>query len=220
YQTLSGTQYNDTGVLGNPAINYYYVVKAVCLNGATSAASNRVGEFDYALVRNASNTIALPLIDSSLQTADDLGVATGASKVSEWVPETSSFRTRLVNLIGPNFTLQTGHGYFVRTNTDLTPLVFTTVGGVPEPGGIFFTIYRAGSCKLNLLSLPLDHPELDTAYKLATNIGGTPKISEWIASTGSFRTYLVGIGPVNFVTKIGYPYWPCTDISGGGTSWP
>lgn len=220
YQTLSGTQYDDSGVLGDYTTNYFYVVKAVCPNGAVSAASNRVGEFDFGLVRNAANTIALPLIDPSLQTADDLGAATGSSKVSEWVPETSSFRTRLVHLIGPNFSLQTGHGYFVRTNSSLTPTVFTMVGGVPEAGAITFPIYRAASCRLNLLSLPLDHPELNTALKIATSIGGVPKISEWVASTGSFRTYLVGVGPINFGTKIGYPYWPCADNSGSSLSWP
>ncbi len=220
YKTLTSIQYDDLGALGDPAANYFYTVKAVCPNGFTSNPSNRVGEFDFSLLRNADNTIALPLIDSSLQTADHLGTVTASSKVSEWVAETSSFRTRLVGLMGANFVLQTGHGYFVRTNADSSPTVFTTVGGVPEPGAITFSIYRQTSCKLNLISIPLDHPELNSALKLATSMGGVPKISEWIASTGSLRTYIPPIGPINFVTSIGYPYWPCADTSAGGLTWP
>lgn len=220
YRTTSATQSDDAGVLGNPATNYFYTVKAVCPNGSASQVSNRVGEFDFALVRNASNAVALPLIDSSLQTADDLGLATGSSKVSEWVAETSSFRTRLVGIVGPDFTLQTAHGYFVRTKAAPTPTVFTTVGRVPDAGSVSFSIYRQTSCKLNLLSLPLDHPELSNALQLATSIGGVPKVSEWIAATNSFRTYIVNIGPINFSTRIGYPYWPCANTSGGGSVWP
>ncbi|MFZ5809010.1 MAG: cohesin domain-containing protein [Chloroflexota bacterium] len=222
YQTLSSTQYDDVGVLGNPATNYFYTVKAVCPNGMLSENSNRVGEFDFALIRNTSNTIALPLIDPALQTADQLGLATGSSKVSEWVAESSLFRTRMVGITGVNFALQTGRGYFIRTNANPTPTVFTTVGGVPEAGSVTFSIYRETTCKLNLLSVPLDHPELNTALKLANSIGGVPKISEWIASSsgGYFRTYLVGIGPVNFTTMPGYPYWPCANTSGGGAVWP
>ncbi len=42
--------YDDGTALGDVAINYYYVGKAVCENGFASTGFNRVGEFDYALM--------------------------------------------------------------------------------------------------------------------------------------------------------------------------
>lgn len=221
YQATSSLSYDDLGVLGNPATNYFYTLKATCPNGFLSQASNRVGEFDFELLRNATNAIALPLIDSSLQFADDLGLATASIKVSRWVSATQSFDPRLVGVTGKNFNLQTGHGYFIRTSSASSPTVFTTVGGVPDAGSVSFGIARGvGTCKLNLISLPLDHPELTNADMLANDIGGVPKISRWVAATGSFDPRLVGVVGKNFPTLIGYPYWPCANTGGGGAYWP
>ena len=41
---------DDLGALGNPDDNYYYVVESACANDFHSGPSNRVGEFDFALV--------------------------------------------------------------------------------------------------------------------------------------------------------------------------
>ena len=50
YRVRTGLSYDDTGSLGDPADNYYYVVKSACADGFKSSTSNRVGEFDFALV--------------------------------------------------------------------------------------------------------------------------------------------------------------------------
>lgn len=50
YQITPNLSYDDLGVLGNPAVNYYYTVQSACANNFKSQSSNRVGEFDYALV--------------------------------------------------------------------------------------------------------------------------------------------------------------------------
>ena len=41
---------DDLGALGDPAENFYYVVESACANDFHSGYSNRVGEFDFALV--------------------------------------------------------------------------------------------------------------------------------------------------------------------------
>jgi hypothetical protein len=45
---------DDLGALGDPADNYYYVVESACANDFYSGPSNRVGEFDFALVPGGS----------------------------------------------------------------------------------------------------------------------------------------------------------------------
>lgn len=50
YQVVAGLGFHDAGALGNPSNNYYYVLESACATGFRSRASNRVGEFDFALV--------------------------------------------------------------------------------------------------------------------------------------------------------------------------
>lgn len=50
YYATSDLTFDDVGAIGDVAINYFYVVRSTCNNGFESAYSNRVGEFDYALV--------------------------------------------------------------------------------------------------------------------------------------------------------------------------
>ena len=50
YRAMTGRSYDDTGSLGDPTDNFYYVVKSACADGFKSTMSNRVGEFDFALV--------------------------------------------------------------------------------------------------------------------------------------------------------------------------
>lgn len=44
------TSYDDPGSISDPAENHYYVVAVECATGLKSGISNRVGEFDFALV--------------------------------------------------------------------------------------------------------------------------------------------------------------------------
>lgn len=216
---VTGTTYSDTGALGDPDNNYFYVVKAVSDVGKTSAISNRIGEFDFALTRGAYNTIVLPLSDSSLATADALGAATGATVVSRWVASTQSLDSRIVGIAGTNFSPQTGAGYFVYIPGSGSA-VFSTVGGVPNAGSVQFSIERGTACKLNLISLPLNLSSLSTVDALAAAIGGVPVISEWRPATSALDSRIVGQVGTNFATRIGYPYWVCANTSGGGATWP
>ena len=46
----SGTSFPDSGVFFSPAVNFFYLVKAVDASGNMSAESGRVGEFDWQLL--------------------------------------------------------------------------------------------------------------------------------------------------------------------------
>ncbi|MCS6845066.1 MAG: hypothetical protein NZ528_12210 [Caldilineales bacterium] len=51
--TVAGSSYLDsTSGLGNPSLNHFYLVRAVC--GAAAVTSNRVGEFDFGLTPGGS----------------------------------------------------------------------------------------------------------------------------------------------------------------------
>lgn len=222
YATTTNLSYDDAGVLGNPATNYYYVIKSACANGLVSVSTSptsRVGEFDFAITRNAYNTIALPLVDAALARADDLGAATGATVVSRWVTTTQSLSSRTVGTSGFNFTLGVGQGYFLYT-PGAGPAVFTLVGGVPPAGSVHFSLSRAATCRLNLISLPFDQSAIGNADTLGNAISGVPVISEWRAIIGGFASRTVGVSGPNFATRIGYPYWPCANNSSGGPTWP
>jgi len=64
YQSLTGTSFDDNGVLGDPSVNYFYSVRAECTDTNVSAASDQVGKFEYKLKETTGtdfNWIALPL---------------------------------------------------------------------------------------------------------------------------------------------------------------
>ncbi len=219
--TTTVSSLDPTATIGDPNTNRFYVVRSVSTAGLLSAISNRVGEMDYAVVRDRYNTLGIPLINSSLLTADNLGNAVGAIQVSRWVTTTQTFATRSVGISGSNFNLVVGLAYFVYT-PGAGPTVFSIQGSVPASGSVGFGFSRGaiGACRLNLITLPLDQSAIIRADALATAIGGVPIISEWIPGTSSFRSRTVGISGSNFTTKMGYPYWPCADTSGGGPRWP
>jgi hypothetical protein len=219
YATATAGPYDDVGALGNIATNYFYVIRSACTNGFESVNSVRVGEFDFEIVRGAYNTVALPLIDSELPRADDLGIMTGATSVSRWRADLQGLQTRNVGVTGLNFTLSTGSGYVLYTPGS-GPNRFTTVGRVPDAGSIMFTIQRGDVCQLNLISLPLDQSSITTADQLAYSITDVYTVSRWNPIVNGFSTRTVGFTGPNFQTRIGYPYWPCANTSLSGPIWP
>lgn len=50
FATDTASPHEDNGAVGDPATNYYYVVRSACSSGMKSAISNRVGEFDFTLL--------------------------------------------------------------------------------------------------------------------------------------------------------------------------
>jgi len=210
--------YTHTAALGDVNTNHFYVVRAACECGFESANSERMGEIEFSIARDAYTAIALPLSDARYTTADQLGTAVNATRVSQWNAGIQSFDTRVVGSpFGTNFTLNTGFGYLVHT-PGAGATIFANVGGVSN---VTFSITRGATCQYNLISVPLNQGSLTQADVLATSIGGVPRIAEWRADTGAYNTRVVG-SPFGtpFTTRIGYPYWPCADTTGGGSIWP
>ncbi len=50
YRVLTLPAYADTGAVGDPTVNHFYVVESACATGFASSPSNRVGEFDFTLL--------------------------------------------------------------------------------------------------------------------------------------------------------------------------
>jgi hypothetical protein len=53
FQVTGATSFDDLGALGSAAVNHYYLVQSACGSGFASEPSNRVAEFDFALVPGA-----------------------------------------------------------------------------------------------------------------------------------------------------------------------
>jgi hypothetical protein len=213
--------YDDVGSgVGDPADNSFYVVRAVGIFGG-EADSNRVGEMDFEMVGGAYNTVSVPLEDERISDAEELGDMLGAELVGRWMKDTQSLDIYLVGAGFTPFDIEVGQAYFVYIGGGGG--IYTTVGGVPEAGSVSFEIERgvAGSCKLNLLTLPLDQDGIVDAEGMGNAIGGVQMMMKWMPMTSSFTIWLMegGVGD-NFSTWIGYPYWPCADLSGGGSTWP
>lgn len=233
YQTTAGLMYDDVGALGGVANNYFYTTQAACSNGFASAQSNRVGEFDFAIVTspapNKRNMIALPLDSTAtISPFTALGLATyagpGVTRVMRWNPATQSYASYVPGVSPPfaNFALTIGGAYMLEVNTTANTIL-TLVGGVPAQGSVVFTLTQGTPtvCAHNELSLPLDQIAITQASLLAADIGGVDRVLVWNASAQNFSSYIPGVSPpfANFATRVGYPYRVCLDDT-APVSWP
>lgn len=229
HKTVTGLSYDDAGVLGNAATNYYYVVRAACDNGFESANSNRVGEFDFDLVASGYNMIALPLQVPAITDADSLAQYVCwphcTDQVWSWVAADQNWQVWLPKppAFGFNFLTRTGGAYFLLLDST-APAVVTFVGGVPDRESITFPITpgSGGVCSQNLISIPLDKDGITNADELAADMGDTvDQTWNWVAASQNWQYRLPkppAFGP-NFSTRIGYPYFVCVDQYAPAT-WP
>ena len=148
YDTTSSATYTEPGVIGDPNTNYYYVVTSVeDATGTESALSERVGEFDFALVPGEDTTdykynfVALALNVDSIADADSLASYVGGvymvirydattQGITYWLPDYSS---------GTNFPAEVGQPYFLYAR-DTAPTVVTLVGSVPMKQSTIFSL--------------------------------------------------------------------------------
>ena len=109
----------DDAVLGNPATNYFYAVRAVCTGAdpALSEASGQVGKFEFELSETTDTDytwITIPLVSPSLTMASDLAThiqnnsnaAVEVITVSNWNSSAQSIEPYFINLTGVTFQLQ------------------------------------------------------------------------------------------------------------------
>jgi hypothetical protein len=242
YATTGALTYTDTGVMGDPAINYYYLVRAYSSGGETQCA-NRVGAFEYQLTAGPSgdyalNDIAIPLDVSAAGITDAESLATwletedgapfgSVAQLLKWDAPTQSFLAWSHQYgFGDNFPAQTGDYIYLVVDQN-TPRQASFVGRVPQPGEVLFGLAPglSGMCALNFPSLPLDQSALTDADRLSDAIG-IPDVTvlqalDWDAPTQNFFAWSneFGFGD-NFPTTIGYPYIVCLSENGVPTSWP
>ena len=241
YATTTDLTYTDTGVTGDPTMNYSYRVSAVHPTGETLC-DNRVGEFDVALtagsIRGAAlNDLAIPL--------DVSAVITDAEGLANWIEAEGGVPFATVRQLlkwdasrqtflawdhrfgfGDNFAIATGDFILMTLNRDAPP-VTTFVGRVPEPGEVSFGLSpgAARGCALNFISLPFDQGALTTADQLSDAIG-IPDITviqalDWDATRQNPLVWLnvFGLGN-NFPTTPGFPYIVCLSATGVPPVWP
>jgi hypothetical protein len=221
--------FTDAGVLGDPALNYYYVVTAVGSNGAESALSNRLGAFDFALTpaaqagERAYNLVAVNLGLSGVGDADALAayVGSGVYMVLRHDAPTQGIEWRLPGLAGTNFALELGGATYLYLDETAANVV-SLVGDVPAIGDVTFDLTRPApgeSCAYNLFSVPLHRQDLVDADALAADVGGVVSVSRYNAETQDLTWRLPGVSGENFAVRAGYPYIVCVDET-APPNWP
>ena len=211
HHATSNLSYDDAGALGNTATNYYYVIKSACDHGFKSAASNRVGEYDYALASASTanyNDIAFVLDVPSVNDAASLAEYIGSSvkRVAHYNAETQSFQTYIVGNPATNFGLSIGEFAFVVTD-NTAPSSVALVGGVPDPGSVSCPLVCDHPAKYNSFSLPLDHGNLTCACEVENDVGaGVTRVARYRTETQSYQTYIPGNSATDFPLVIGEPF--------------
>jgi hypothetical protein len=246
YATTGALTFTDTGVIGDPNTNHYYLVAATNSGGDTPCA-NRVGEFDFALQPGPSGDIALNDIATAL---DASAVITDAESLADYVEaqggapvgsvrQLLKWDAFLQNFLawshefgfGDNFPTAPGDYVFLVLD-ETAPTLAGFVGRVPNAGEVVFPLAAQGAspdCALNFLSLPFDQAVLSTADLLSDDIG-TPnppgpatvvQALDWEASLQNFLAWSneFGFGD-DFPTTIGYPYIVCLSNNNVPSQWP
>ncbi len=211
--TLTFTDNNIFGanVVGDTTNQYFYVVISYDIYGNRSAASNRVGEFDYPIVTTATtdfNLVCIPFENTGITNAVQLISAIGISNVNtvnNYRPTSQSFESRFAAGFGVNFAVVTGGIYQVNAANATT---FSVAGRVPAPGAISYSLVTTATTDYSFLSVPFDR-ELDftTAQSVLNNVpGGFNTLNRYMAASQSYQSrFAAGFG-TNFPVKAGKPY--------------
>jgi RHS repeat-associated protein len=194
------TTFTDNGTVGNPTVNYFYIVQAVIGNERRD--SNTVGEIDYAL-NNAGNKyslIALPFPSTTIVNAATLATYIGnVGALLKWNPSTQSFRFFRPPASGDNFPVTVGDAIFVLVNSG-GPSVVTMTGSVTP---IQYNLRANG---FNFLSMPLQQTNLTAANLVAGDVPGAQALLAWNESAQLFRFFTPPVSGDNFGLRPGAPF--------------
>lgn len=211
YQTTTALQYDDVGALGDTVIQYYYQVSVVCENGFSGTPTNRVGAYDYVLANAAAVNyadIAIVFENPAYVDAASLASYVGSSvtRIMRYNPATQSFQIYIVGRPATNFPLSLGEFVFVLTN-NTAPASVALVGGVPDPGVVWFSLVSGSPVKYNYVTMPLDRPTLDHASDVATDVGGgVYRVMRYREETQTYQIYIPGRPSTDFPLVIGEPF--------------
>lgn len=216
----TGTTYDDLNILGDTVVQHYYTLRANCANGYQSENTNRVGEYDWPLVRTAASNLNdvswvfnHPTIDNTIELNADLGG--GILRIQKFDSTTQTWRT-FAPLYTGNFSLTPGMFLFIVTDTTAQPY-YTMVGNVPDPA-VQFTLVGGSQPLKTYVSLPLDRAALNTSRLVYLSIGSSVnRIMKFDANTQTYRTFApefsgifsLVIGEPFIILKTGTPIvWP------------
>ena len=177
---------------------------------------------------NSFNFIGMPLDSSASVTpfqASGLASYMGASvkQVMQWNAASQIWASYIPGVSPPplNFALAVGRSYMIEVDSTSGSVV-SFVGDVPAQGSVSNALVPAAAagCNFNTLTIPLDRGDVTTALALANDIGGVDQVMQWDAVNQIWSSYIPGVSPppLNFATKIGYPYMVCLDNT-GPTTW-
>ncbi|PWB68849.1 hypothetical protein C3F09_10930, partial [candidate division GN15 bacterium] len=198
-------------VVGDTLHQYFYAVVSYDIYGNRSAVSNRVGEYDYAIITTAStsfNLICIPFENTGITDAVQLINAIGISNVrtvNNYQPTSQSFESRFAAGFGVNFAVLPGRVYQVNA---ARPTTFSVAGNVPAPGAITYPMVTTVTTDYSFLSIPFERElSFSVAQDVLNNVpGGFNTINNYVAASQSYQSrFAAGFG-VNFPVKAGRPY--------------
>jgi len=217
-------------------------VSATPIQGQSAAMPEAVNSDSALMAPTATqnyNMIALPLdardyfaTQAYSYTAKGLANYIGSNVVNirQWITGTQSYQTSSKPFSLNNFQLQAGGVYVVLLDASSPITTFTVLGNVPPPsqttpqgtsGRVQYALKgESPNCQYNMITVPLDRPDLNTAKLLAQAIGNVSNIRQWKANTQSYQTSSSPFTFNNFSTTIGYPYVVCLTAGANGQIWP
>ncbi len=242
--TPPATQTFTDSVLGNPAINYFYTIRAECSGsgGAKSGVSNQVGKFEYTLFETADTDytwIALPLTSAGIANASNLATniqnnsngAVNVLSVSKWNPVSQSIEAYDAVYGFGDFAVSVKFPYRVEIeipSVSTGTVIWAQVGGLPSITQDIYRLYETADTDFSWIMQPLDLTSLATAYDLSVNIQNTTSapsavlsIGKWNGTGQSIEAYDHQYGFGDFATRFGYPYRVEININSGlYVTWP
>jgi len=198
-------------VVGDTLNQYFYVVEVVDIYGNRSVVSNRVGEYDYQLVKTATtnyNLVGIPFANTGIVNAVGLIAAIGSGNVltvNNFNAASQSYEARFAAGFGVNFAVTVGGVYQVNAATDT---IFSVAGSVPDSGAVSYSIQTTPTTDFNFLMIPF---ELEGSFSVAQDVlnsipGVLNTLNNFVAGSQSYQSrFAAGFG-TNFPVHAGKPY--------------
>jgi hypothetical protein len=208
-----GLQWTDENVIGDAALNYFYIFTLV--NGSEGGNTATIGAFDFALVTTTTtdfNEIALPVNIQGVTNAGELMAAIpGCNSIARWNAGMQGYEQYVDFIEESNFDVSMGYPYYVNIEDDV---VYTLVGEIASP---VFNLITTSSTDFNEVMLPLDKTAIHTASELMSDIPSCNSIARWSAPMQGYEQYVDFIEESNFGVNVGYPYYVNVDEA---VTWP
>ena len=205
--TVSDTSYMYNG----EAIRKYFIVRAIDSDNKSSI-TERKGKYGFTVSTGDNpifNHLSLPLETSSITNAKTMAAAVeGVLTVLKLDTLTNGYSTFYLPTVnyGDNFDLSAGMPVLISAS-NATPENWFYTGSVPAKKSVQFKLNNAAAGSFNEIMVPLDRTDLNTADKLAKDIGGVTVVLKIDPETNGFSTFwlpAINFGD-NFTIEPGEP---------------